>query len=113
MLLSELLGLGVLDDQGARVGSVTDVRLAGQPGREDGAGPTQLLGFVVSPHTRSSHLGYERTGATAPAMLSALLRWRHRGTFLAVWEDVARIDTQSIALRAGYQRYSARLASHH
>jgi predicted component of type VI protein secretion system len=46
-------------------------------------------------------------------MLSALLRWRHRGTFLAVWEDVARIDTQSIALRAGYERYSARLASHH
>jgi hypothetical protein len=26
---------------------------------------------------------------------------------------VARIDTQSIALRAGYRRYSARLASHH
>jgi hypothetical protein len=55
----------------------------------------------------------ERTDATAPAMLSGLLRWRHRGTFLAVWEDVARIDTQSIALGAGCRRYSARLAGHH
>jgi hypothetical protein len=113
MLLSELLGLDVLDDEGHPVGTVTDVRLAGTPGRDDGAGPTQLLGFVVSPHTRSSYLGYERTDAGAPAIIAALLRWRHRGTFLAAWEDVARIGTSSIALRSGYHRYSARLASHH
>jgi hypothetical protein len=111
MLLSELLGLDVLDDEGRSVGTVIDVRLAGPPAK--GAGPTQLLGFVVSPHTRSSYLGYERTDATAPAMISAVLRWRHRGTFLAAWEDVARIETRAITLRSGHHRYSARLASHH
>jgi hypothetical protein len=112
MLLSEMLGLPVDDHEGHPVGTVVDVRLGGQPGRTDGAGPTQLLGFVVSPHTRSSYLGYERTDVTAPAMISGIVRWRHRGTFLATWGDVARIGAHSITLRSGYRRYSARLASH-
>jgi hypothetical protein len=113
MLLSELLGLDVLDDGDRSVGTVIDVRLAVQAGHQNDAGPTQLLGFVVSPHTRSSYLGYERTDATAPALLAGVLRWRHRGAFLAAWEDVARIEKRSITLRSGYHRYSARLASHH
>jgi len=43
----------------------------------------RVLGLVISPRTKSSFLGYERPGATAPVMLAALLRCRHRGTFLA------------------------------
>ena len=39
-------------------------------------------------------------------MLAALLRWRHRGTFLAGWEDVARVATDRSRLRPGYTRYS-------
>ena len=113
MFLSELLGLTVLDGGGSRVGTVIDVRLAVEAGHQNDAGPTQLLGFVVSPHTRSSYLGYERTDATAPAMLAGVLRWRHRDTFLAAWEDVARVEKRSITLRSGYHRFSARLASHH
>jgi hypothetical protein len=113
MLLSELLGLSVLDDEGRRVGTVIDVRLAVQVGHQDDAGPTQLFGFVVSPHSRSSYLGYERTDSTGPAMLSAILRWRHRGAFLAAWEDIARIEAHSVTLRSGHHRYSARLVDHH
>ena len=113
MLLSELLGCDVLDDEGHRVGTVIDVRLASRTVDENDVGPTQLLGFVVSPHTRSSYLGYERTDATAPAMLATILRWRHRDTFLAAWEDVARIETHSVSLRSGYHRCSARLTKQH
>ena len=39
-------------------------------------------------------------------MLAVLLRWRHRGTFLAGWEDVARLATDHVTLRPGYTRYS-------
>jgi hypothetical protein len=112
MLLSELFELTVVDVDGRHMGTVTDVRLAG-PSRKHGVGPTEVLDFVISPHTRSSYLGYERTNANAPALLSTLFRWRHRGTFLASWEDVARIDGHSITLRDGYHRFSARLDSHH
>jgi hypothetical protein len=112
VLCGELLGLTVVDVDDRQIGTVTDVRLAG-PARKHGVGPTELLGFVISPHTRSSYLDYERTNANAPALLSGLFRWRHRGTFLAGWEDIARFDDHSITLRVGYHRYSARLDSHH
>ena len=37
------------------------------------------------------------------------LRWRHRGTFLAAWEEVARVEMNCVTLRPGFRRYSARL----
>jgi len=40
-------------------------------------------------------------------MLASLLRWWHRGTFLAAWEDVARVGSDLVKLRAGYTRQSA------
>jgi hypothetical protein len=106
MLLSKLLGLRVIDAGSHPVGTVVDIRLtiAGDPERNP---PTpRVLGLVVSPRTRSSYLGYERAGADAPALLAALLRWRHRGTFLAAWDDVARVGTDLVRLRSGYTRYS-------
>jgi hypothetical protein len=93
--LSELLGL--------------DVRLAVGGDLDDNPDIPVLFGLVVSPRTRSSYLGYERSNARRPAVLSAFLRWRHRGTFLTLWDDVGRIDGESLSLRAGFQRYSPTL----
>jgi hypothetical protein len=42
-------------------------------------------------------------------MLAAVFRWRHRGTFLAAWDDVAIVGADLVRLRAGYTRYSALL----
>ena len=107
MQLSRLLGLRVIDAAQHPVGTVVDVRLTmtGDP-EHDPAAP-EVLGLVISPHTRSSFLGYERSGADAPVMLAALLRWWHRDTFLAAWDDVARVGSDLVKLRAGYTRYSA------
>jgi len=107
MQLSRLLGLRVIDAAQHPVGTVVDVRLTmtGDP-EHDPASP-EVLGLVISPHTRSSFLGYERSGADAPVMLAALLRWWHRDTFLAAWDDVARVGSDLVKLRAGYTRYSA------
>jgi sporulation protein YlmC with PRC-barrel domain len=108
MLLSELLDLEVRDAQGQRLGTVVDVRLAAPPDDHQQV-PTRVLGFVISPGTRTSYLGFERTNVTGPWVLARIIRWWHRGTFLAGWEDVARIDENCITLRSGFRRYSARL----
>ena len=107
MQLSSLLGLQVIDAAQHPVGTIVDVRLTMSGDREHGPAAPRVLGLVISPHTRSSFLGYERSDADAPVMLASLLRWRHRGTFLAAWEDVARIGSDLVKLRAGYTRQSA------
>jgi sporulation protein YlmC with PRC-barrel domain len=111
MQLSKLLGLQVIDAGSHHVGTVVDVRLtiAGDP--EHNPPTPRVVGLVVSPRTKSSYLGYERSGATAPAMLAAIARWLHRGTFVAAWQDVARIGSEQVKLRSGYTRYSAVLPS--
>jgi hypothetical protein len=109
MRLSELLDLEVRDAQAQLLGTVVDVRLAAPPDDHQHV-PTRVLGFVISPGTRTSYLGFERTNVTGPWALAKLIRWWHRGTFLAGWDDVARIDKNCITLRQGFRRYSARLS---
>lgn len=110
MLLSELLDLPVNDAQSRTLGTVVDVRLAAPPDDRQQS-PTHVLGFVVSPHTRSGYLGYERTDARAPWLLAKIIRWRHRGTFVVLWDDVARVDMTCVTLRPDFRRYSPRLKS--
>jgi hypothetical protein len=107
MQLSRFLGLQVIDGAHHPVGTVVDVRLemAGDP--EHAPAAPRVVGLVISPRTKSSFLGYERSGADAPVMLAALFRWWHRGTFLAAWDDVARVGSDQVKLRAGYTRHSA------
>ena len=107
MRLSELLGLRVIDASSDPVGTVVDVRLAVSGDPQDDPPTPRVLGLVISPRTRSSYLGYERSGANAPAILAVLARWRHRGTFLAAWEDVAGVGTAEVTLRPDYTKYSA------
>jgi sporulation protein YlmC with PRC-barrel domain len=111
MQLSKLLGSSVIDAGSHPVGTVVDVRLAISGDRAHDPPTPRVLGLVISPRTKSSFLGFERVEATAPRILAGLLRWRHRGTFLTSWEDVARVDTDLVKLRAGFTRYSAVLRS--
>ena len=106
MQLSELLELPVCDAAGQQVGTVVDVRLAIEGDLDDSPDAPALFGLIISPHTQSSYLGYERSDARRPKLLAALLRWRHRGTFLTRWHDIARVSTESVVLRRGFERYS-------
>jgi hypothetical protein len=65
-----------------------------------------LRGFIVSPHSGSSFLGYERTETRAPWLLWRALWWRHRGSFLVLWPDIAQIDRRRVHLCPGYVRHS-------
>jgi hypothetical protein len=104
--LSELLNREVIDAHAKRVGTVVDVRLAVDGDLTDSPSAPILFGLLISPRTRSSYLGYERSDARRPAVLTTLLRWRHRGTFLALWPDIERIDSESVTLQAGFNCYS-------
>ncbi|KRC51045.1 hypothetical protein ASE16_08915 [Leifsonia sp. Root227] len=110
MILSDLLQTPVFSADGERLGRVIDARFV-----VDGA-PGQLLadarldGFVVSGHSGSSFLGYERNDERSPWLIARFLRWRHRGAFLVRWEDVERLSPTAIKLREGYTRYEPGLA---
>ena len=106
MQLSELLELPVCDATGQQLGTVVDVRLALAGDLDDRPDEPTLFGLIISPHTQSSYLGYERSDARRPTLLAALLRWRHRGTFLTLWQDIAHVSAESVWVRQGFQRYS-------
>jgi hypothetical protein len=106
MILGDLLGTPVHDPGGLRLGRVADARFTidGPPGQL--LAGASLLGLVVSPHSASSFLGYERTGLARPWPVAHLLRWRHRGSFLVLWADIDIIGTDSVRLREGFTPYS-------
>lgn len=120
MILGDLLGLPVFgpssvssgpgEYDGGRLGKVADARfvLDGQPHQL--TSDARLLGLIVSPHSSGSFLGYERTEVRHPWPLPQLLRWRHRGSFLVLWEDIAFIGRGEVRLRDGFTAYSTALA---
>ncbi|MCZ2402209.1 PRC-barrel domain containing protein [Paenarthrobacter sp. Z7-10] len=124
--LGDILGCPVADEQGRRLGYAVDARFVhdgpvsrgdnphspDSAGGADGAGlsgsvvpAARLHGFIVSPHTRSSFLGYARTNVNASAALAWILARRHRGSFLVLWPDVATITWHGISLRQGFTKY--------
>jgi hypothetical protein len=96
----------VRDRAGKRLGTIVDVRLCIAGDLDDLPALPVIFGVVVSPHTASSYLGYERSEIRHPRLLAAALRWRHRDTFLALWPDIAELDAEEVILDNGYTRYS-------
>ncbi|MBT2522042.1 PRC-barrel domain-containing protein [Arthrobacter sp. ISL-28] len=109
MILGDLLGTPVHDSDGIRLGRVADARFTLDGDPQQLMAGARLLGLVVSPHSWSSFLGYERTGLTQPWPLASLLRWRHRGSFVVMWDDIAVIGEESVRLRDGFTAYSPAL----
>ncbi|WP_028049570.1 hypothetical protein [Cellulomonas sp. URHD0024] len=109
MILGDLLDAPVNDASGNRLGYVVDVRLV-LDGPLDGllAAP-RLHGLLVSPRTGTSFLGYERSGVEAPALLARYFAWRHRGTFLVHWQDVAEVAPGAVRLVDQFRRFSPAL----
>lgn len=111
MILTDLLELPVIDADGNRLGRIVDARfsLTAPPGRHIAG--AELVGLIVGPHSGASYRGYERADMNSPRSIAAFIAWRHRGTFLVLWRDVAVLGSASVQLREVYTRYSAALAS--
>jgi hypothetical protein len=105
VIITELLSARVFGPD--FLGFVSDVRFSLDT--ESVGLPARLYGIIVSPHARSSSLGFERSGVRSPWPIAALVRWRHRGSFLVRWADIERIDVNRIQLRPGFERASPEL----
>jgi hypothetical protein len=105
VIITELLGARVFGPD--FLGFVSDVRFSLDT--ESVGLPARLYGIIVSPHARSSSLGFERSGVRSPWPIASLVRWRHRGSFLVRWADLERIDVERIQLRPGFERASPEL----
>lgn len=81
-----------------------DTPLAAQTHRSHAVGSADVVGLLVSPHTGGSFLGFERRGVRSPWVVAAIVRWRHRGTFLVAWHDVERISPGLVHLVAGFEK---------
>jgi hypothetical protein len=109
MILGDLLGRPVHASDGTLVGKVADARFVVDGAPRQLMAEARLLGLVVSPHSVSSFLGYERRALDEPRLLARILRWRHRGSFLVMWADIARLGPESVRLREGFTAYSPAL----
>lgn len=105
MIITELLSARVYGPD--FLGFVSDVRFSLDT--ESVGLPARLYGIIVSPHARSSSLGFERSGLRSPWPIAALVRWWHRGSFLVRWADIERIDVNRIQLRPGFECASPEL----
>lgn len=115
MIASDLLDVPVHDDAGTHLGWVVDLRFVLDGPPSTFLARARLHGLVVSPRTRTSFLGFERSDVRSPWPIAPLLRWLHRGAFLVHWPDVARVPDPddgadpehdaAVVLRAGYERY--------
>jgi len=111
MILSDLLHLLVRDDSGRVLGVASDARFTVTD--DDSGRPAQvrLVGLIVSRRHAGSFAGYERTGVDSPWPIARFLRWRHRGSFLVHWEDIAEVSRDSVRLRTGFVRHPSALVS--
>lgn len=109
MILTDVLGSDVRAHDGVRLGEVSDVRFALDSTPTQLLSHARLVGIVVSPRTASSFLGYERQELTQPWPVAQLLRWRHRGSFLVLWEDIAAMGPREVTLRSGFTPYDGGL----
>jgi hypothetical protein len=108
MILTDLLGSEVFGPE--FLGYVTDARFVLDPLSTDQPMPiARLYGLVVSPHARSSSLGFERIEVKSPWPIAAAAHWRHRGAFLVAWADIARLDPRRVQLRSNFTRRSSLL----
>jgi sporulation protein YlmC with PRC-barrel domain len=115
MIISDLLDVPVHDDAGAHLGWVVDVRFVLDGPPDTSLARARLHGLVVSPRSRTSFMGFERSSVRHPWPVASILRWWHRGTFLVHWPDVARVPdpdagagphgSAAVVLRAGYTAY--------
>lgn len=92
MLLSELLGMRVRSRDGEDLGRIVDVRFRRGPRKGEREGTLELVGLIVSPHSRSSFYGYERGRVSRPIVIAKAIAWLHRRSRIVPWECVQRVD---------------------
>jgi hypothetical protein len=104
MIITDLLGSRVFGPD--FLGFVSDARFFLESKTEGQS--ARLCGILISPH--AFILAWLRTlRVRSPWPIAALVRWRHRGSFLVRWSDIERLEVGRIQLRPGFERASPEL----
>lgn len=101
MNLSDLLASEVVDANGARLGTVEDVKVVqdGPPLLPFGAA-FRIDALVVGKRTIATRLGYERGGIRGPWLLRELFRARERRARVIPWTYVIAWDGRTVRVAA-------------
>ena len=107
-LLSELLGVTVVDEGGAQLGTVFEVRAEAFERSGLEVGRLRVGSVVFGPRTLGGGLGYRTLPDQGPWALARLLHWWHRDDHEVPWGQVGDLDWDGrrITLRGsgGWQR---------
>lgn len=99
MRLSELLNRPVVDERGAAVGIVRDVRLVQDGPLLGGFGAAfRVEGLIVGPRMAGTRLGYGRAGMTGPALLAVPLRRLHHRVRFVPWSRVSDVGEDAVRI---------------
>ncbi|WP_017574027.1 PRC-barrel domain-containing protein [Nocardiopsis halotolerans] len=90
-LFSELLGRGVVDGSGRRIGTVQDVVV-----RREGDTCT-VLGLVLGRYALASRFGYGGT-LDPPTPWKRVLGWMRRHERYVAWENVESLDGDTVEI---------------
>ena len=108
MILTDLLGSEVFGPH--FLGYVSDVRFVlDTPSTDQPTPNARLYGLVVSPHARSSSLGFERSGYGRLGRSRRSYTGAIADSFLVGWADIARLDPRRVQLRSDFVRRSSLL----
>ena len=99
MRLSELLDAEVVDERGASIGSVHDVRLV-QDGPMVGAfgASLRVAGLVIGSRVMGSRLGYDRSRMRGPWLLRVVFHAWHRNARYVPWDRVRALDPDRVVI---------------
>jgi sporulation protein YlmC with PRC-barrel domain len=100
MRASDLIGLGVYDATGERLGIVTDLRCVQDGPLRGSMQAPRIAALIVSRRHTGSLLGYDRRAQQGPWLIRVLVQRLHRHAVLVPWDAVT--DTHDrITLRHG------------
>jgi hypothetical protein len=86
------LGFAVVNEGGAVLGHVNDVRLATGAAVRGTRAELLLDGLVVGNRHAGSLLGYDRRREQGPWLLRRVVRWLHRRAGYVPWRAVRAVD---------------------
>lgn len=113
-LLSELLGVEVVDREGHHLGTVFEVRAEAFERSGLEVGRLRVASVVFGPRTLGGGLGYRTVRDQGPWALALLLHWWHRDDHEVPWGQVGDVDWDGrrLTLRSsgGWQRPSVSVA---
>lgn len=109
LTLGTMIGRNVVTADGARVGTVLDVRARSVTTDED---PAPVVRALVVGRTRlGARLGYDRTQGQGPWLLRIAVRALHRSSRLVAWDGIDAVDLGDRLARGGPVRLRLDLAA--